>query len=424
MMSYLVNVLSLIFSHFYGAFFTVAFLGVSWKKRNTVSFLLFSFFSLGIQCIILYFHNLTVVESCYPVVVHLPLFLLCVCVYRQSFITSISSLLMCYFLTIPRYVLAYLFPLVFPTLPNGHMLGRNIWTIPLSFLIYRYVVPSMKKLFTRSKRDIGFFVFPLVLIYVLAYLLFVFTEWIVIQPALSIQVIVSAFFALLLFYMYNYFITEDEKNKLKMSRQLMETSERSIIAQENLLKNAENELRVIRHDMRHFAHLIHEAALHGETDSVLSYTEEFSNSIDSTQLKSYCANLSVNLILSAYLKPFAAVNIPVAVSAGIPAESMIPTQDLCIILANALENAYHEVCNIKAPVVQVTINQLPDRTFIKIENSCRAGVVIRDGLPVTSEKGHGFGTRSIAGIAEKYNGLLSFTADNEMFVMQLILHDT
>ncbi|MBR2180508.1 MAG: TipAS antibiotic-recognition domain-containing protein, partial [Oscillospiraceae bacterium] len=42
-----------------------------------------------------------------------------------------------------------------------------------------------------------------------------------------------------------------------------------------------------------------------------------------------------------------------------------------------------------------------------------------NGIPVTREKGHGFGTRSIVAFCEKYNSYYNFEAKEDSFVLQI-----
>lgn len=57
---------------------------------------------------------------------------------------------------------------------------------------------------------------------------------------------------------------------------------------------------------------------------------------------------------------------------------------------------------------------------VHVENYCSKMVDFKDGLPVTTkieENGyHGFGTRSIRYIAEKYNGFTQMTLKDNLFV--------
>jgi len=64
-----------------------------------------------------------------------------------------------------------------------------------------------------------------------------------------------------------------------------------------------------------------------------------------------------------------------------------------------------------------------DKLFTKITNSFEGTVMLVDEIPIpiSKSKNHGLGTKSIAAIAEKYNGVYSFTAENGIFKTSIIL---
>ncbi|HRW13165.1 MAG TPA: GHKL domain-containing protein, partial [Syntrophomonas sp.] len=61
------------------------------------------------------------------------------------------------------------------------------------------------------------------------------------------------------------------------------------------------------------------------------------------------------------------------------------------------------------------------KLLIFIENSFRGEVDMLNGLPQSGREGHGFGVKSMAMIAEKYNGYCSFEAKGEIFTLRIVL---
>ena len=61
--------------------------------------------------------------------------------------------------------------------------------------------------------------------------------------------------------------------------------------------------------------------------------------------------------------------------------------------------------------------------FIKIENYCDKPVQVKDGVPVTTKENpeeHGFGSRSIRSVVEKYQGESSVLVENHVFTLNMI----
>ncbi|MDF3002572.1 MAG: hypothetical protein K0Q48_2691 [Bacillota bacterium] len=59
--------------------------------------------------------------------------------------------------------------------------------------------------------------------------------------------------------------------------------------------------------------------------------------------------------------------------------------------------------------------------FIQIANSYEGNVAFADDLPVSTREDHGFVTRSIAAVTQKYSGVYSFSAEDGIFTTSVIL---
>ena len=98
--------------------------------------------------------------------------------------------------------------------------------------------------------------------------------------------------------------------------------------------------------------------------------------------------------------------------------------DLCTILGNALDNAVTSLLTCpEFPSLSLEINCDAKRLFFKLENTCCQIVTFSEGLPISTKAGHGYGTKSIAYLAEKYHGICSFSLKDQIFTTQVILHD-
>ena len=54
------------------------------------------------------------------------------------------------------------------------------------------------------------------------------------------------------------------------------------------------------------------------------------------------------------------------------------------------------------------------------QTPCPEKIVVRDGLPVSSEPGHGYGCRSIKTITERRGGICGFRVRDGVFTLQLM----
>lgn len=101
--------------------------------------------------------------------------------------------------------------------------------------------------------------------------------------------------------------------------------------------------------------------------------------------------------------------------------------DLYTLFGNALDNAIESSCRIADPDkrnVSVTVQRQHGTAFIQVENYYEGTIRMEDGLPVTTKEdtcNHGYGVRSIREIASRYGGTMDIAAEDELFVLSILL---
>ena len=72
--------------------------------------------------------------------------------------------------------------------------------------------------------------------------------------------------------------------------------------------------------------------------------------------------------------------------------------------------------------METTAYEKDGRLFVQIANSCSFPVQFdAQGVPTTSQPGHGLGVRSICAIVEKYKGLSDFSVQDGRFILRVSL---
>ena len=220
-----------------------------------------------------------------------------------------------------------------------------------------------------------------------------------------------------------YFFTFDRTLKLENRNNILDLYAESMQRQLATLKTSSEESRVLRHDIRHFALLMKQYAIEGNIDKLIELATTIEQKNDAFIIDDYCPNKPANLILSAYVSQLNQLNIPYDLDLHIPDKVFVNEMDLCTILANALENATTCLLKCKAsPSLSLEINCDDNRLFLKLENTCYESVSFKGGLPLSSRTGHGYGSKSIAYLTDKYQGLYSFSLKDNVFTTQVILH--
>ena len=119
--------------------------------------------------------------------------------------------------------------------------------------------------------------------------------------------------------------------------------------------------------------------------------------------------------------------ITLAVIADGRALECLEPQEIYSLFGNALDNAIEAVRGIGEPerhLVSLNVRRSGTMCVINVENSCDVAPAFRDGLPVTTKAdagSHGFGTRSMRGIVERHDGVLTFGCEDGIFHVDALL---
>lgn len=128
----------------------------------------------------------------------------------------------------------------------------------------------------------------------------------------------------------------------------------------------------------------------------------------------------MNLILSSYSNKARRLGITLTILSNIPS-SITNELDICVILANSLENALKACKPNKSDKIVLECNQYAEKTVIMVANPYSDNIEFRNGLPICTKYGHGLGTQSILSIAESHGGTARFSTENGIFTMKAIL---
>lgn len=71
--------------------------------------------------------------------------------------------------------------------------------------------------------------------------------------------------------------------------------------------------------------------------------------------------------------------------------------------------------------IRFTASVYEGKFLMMAENSYFGEVQMKDGIPYSAQKGHGYGTRNISAIAEAHGGNVMFSAENGIFTVRLVI---
>ena len=99
--------------------------------------------------------------------------------------------------------------------------------------------------------------------------------------------------------------------------------------------------------------------------------------------------------------------------------------DIASLFGNALDNAIEKELteNTERRFISLSVKEENGFIYIHIDNYCSSQIEFEDGFPKTTKKDtryHGFGTKSISNIVNKYSGELIMSVDDERFNLDLL----
>lgn len=184
--------------------------------------------------------------------------------------------------------------------------------------------------------------------------------------------------------------------------------------------------RIYRHDMRHHLAAVEGLLQQGDDKGALQYVRSLSGGLEKITEPARCANPAVNAVLTAYIVQANNGGCTVETTLRVPEELPFEETDVCVILANALENAVHACQELPEDqrrivlAMELTENR---RLMISVENPYPRPVPFGpDGLPGGPKReGHGLGLQSVKRVAEKYGGLFRCQWEEGRFLFRTVL---
>lgn len=185
--------------------------------------------------------------------------------------------------------------------------------------------------------------------------------------------------------------------------------------------------RIYRHDMRHHLLVLEKLAEQSSVESVVQYISSLNGRLTETEKERYCENPTVNAVLAACIGQAKEVHCRVTANVQLPSEIPFDEMDVCVVLANAVENAVNACLEIEKEenrYIRIQAELVDNRKLtVAVYNPCVEPVSFdADGFPLVPEReGHGIGLKSIDAITRKYTGVFACSCTEGEFQFKAVL---
>ena len=215
----------------------------------------------------------------------------------------------------------------------------------------------------------------------------------------------------------------NEKQILKSAQTALQLKLTSAESQITLLNETNTKMAIYRHDIRHQLLLIDGLLCNNQPQQALEFIKTILADLDAITPHQFCENKTVNLLCSAYDSTAQRLGVHLRIKTLLPANLPLSDTELCSVVSNGLENALLAASHpdIMDKWVNFYCEVKNNKLLLQIQNPYIGQVVMRNGLPVSSKGGHGYGCHSIQSIIQKNGGLSSFETENSIFTLRLFL---
>lgn len=224
---------------------------------------------------------------------------------------------------------------------------------------------------------------------------------------------------LLLYIQFNLLYTNELEDELGFVKKMwQQEKEQYLMSKENI-----DTLNIKCHDIKHQIRKIGQNK--NVSDEIIRELEESISIYDSV---AKTGNDALDVILTE--KALFCIKNNIILTYIIDGEklSFMLDTDIYSLFGNALDNAIEAVMKIKEKekrVIELKVHKINEFLTITVKNSFEGNIVYdKGGLPITTKENplyHGFGTKSIALIVDKYEGNVSFITKNELFNLNILL---
>ena len=305
-------------------------------------------------------------------------------------------------------------------LPEHHYVECFIY-VAIYLLITIFVKISVKKAPTNIFPEVIATV-PKWLLWTLA--LFCFTKYLtedgdlptlekILTPIVSVGIICC-----IIYFMYRIFSLTYQQTEI------LKEMHNQKVHSENLIKGDEN-LRKFRHDYRNHMIAINAYLENGQTDKARDYINNINSGISDSLNKISTSNFVADAILNNKAVVAAQAGNKIVFDGQIPSEG-IADQDICTILANAVDNAIEATADIPGSTISIDAAVRSGYFILEVTNPVKENVKIgKNNTLKTTKKNrneHGIGTQNIQRVVKKYNGALNLTCENKMFRFEVRLN--
>lgn len=409
-----------LFALLFGAAVAVSFAGMERTRKNYMALGVFTVILFILQIICLRIFNMEMTKKMYPLFSHLPVAIFIVVYLKRPWLISLTSMFVSFLCCQPPRWIGTVVGEIFDSASMDHF-GYVAAVFLMYYILQKYVVKSVRHLMERSVKSCLLFGAMPAFYYLFDYASTVYTDFMYSGARVAVQFMPFVTAAFYFVFVFLYYVETQKQASIQRERDMLDTQLRRAQVEFASLRQIQQNAASYRHDMRHHFALLQGMASEGYIEEIKEYLQTVQSDINAITPVRYCENETVNLILSAFASKAKQSGILLTVEANLPDSLTFSDTEICSLLSNALENAIQATENIadrNKRHIKLRGFSKNNKLCIDIRNSYQTEPIFHQGLPISKEQGHGFGTKSMVHIVEKHGGVCRFLVKDGWFIFQ------
>ncbi|MBR5309758.1 MAG: sensor histidine kinase [Oscillospiraceae bacterium] len=405
----------------FGAFLSAAFCGIKFSKKDIAVFSGFCILSGMLQVLLYLFFSEDFVWKTYPLISHVPLLFLLSFGYHKRFLTAVVSVSTAYLCCQPAKWLGIVSKTLFDN-PSAEYFIKIFTLISVFIILLFRFSADISEIFGKDSKSVFIFGITPLVYYIFDYIAVFYSDFWTLNNNEATEFL--AFFLCVIFIVFclTYHKEYEQKSDAQRKEQIIRITLDEQKKELDAVKRSEQAIRIMRHDMRHFLGNLSACIDNDDKMTAKKMISSYVENIDSTIIKTYCANTTLNYIFSSFAEKCREEKIDF--SCKIEASDIKCDETmLSTVISNGIDNAINaqKLLPPEQRKIKVVLKNRNEKLLLSIKNPFRSEPVFKNGIPVSNKKGHGFGTQSIAYLTERMGGNWMFAVEDGEFVIKVII---
>ncbi len=221
---------------------------------------------------------------------------------------------------------------------------------------------------------------------------------------------------------YKLIVTYNKLTELKMESNFLNVQRMQYKSFQDHL----DEIRIMRHDIRHHLRLISSCLENGDTGALQELIQEYTRTLDDEVTNVYCQNTTLNMVLNYYAQLCQKnyIDFDVTIGAEVYFQSILSENEIAVLFGNLLENAFDACLKQMSGMRKISVHAIRRKDIIVTIDNTFVNSISRDSqnrFLSTKHSGYGLGTISAQNIVQRHQGTILFEARKDKFCVSIML---